>query len=665
MAFPIGWGRRAPIVIDAVAEALTDFPVHLDKDCFPAEALDSGSANKALSDGADLRFSTTSAGTTELPFEVVRWVQDAVAGNRKATVHVKVPALTVGATTTIYVWYKNASATMPAAGDANGRNAVWSSYAHVLHLNSTSAATNSTGATAWTYEGTPASTYEGPAGLMLDLDGTDDAVQGPSYNPSDHLLELLVQCDATADQVVVGRSLTGGSAHVSETVWVSSSKPTAFIDTDGALSYGYSFADTVNASTSAVELWQVRNRSTAGGQVVTKALPSAEQSHQAWANNGTYLYSIGGHQLTTSSPVTNNNRYNPGTDSWSTLTALPVARWGMASAILSGKIYCMGGTTNGTAASSRNDIYDIAGDSWSAGAALPASLTASVAQGQSACTDGTYIYVMAANVLERYDPVGDSWTSRATHPVALGTWQSLICDGTYIYCLGGSALNANIRRYVIGTNTWDAAVYDVAPYAAWAMVCEPVGDGTYLIGFGRKGSSLEQSAELYNWNLSSKVWTQLNRFDMPTNAAAAAVISSKLYVYGAWVIGKAETYSFGHHACYNLSTGVWDTVPAVVEFARDGTWISGRILTSAPYAGSGRWYVGRQDGLTTLRSGAKVGEVRISASARSKEWMRQTRATLMTASSFAAVGTAVDAPIFLPAWAHGSNSIVGSGLPGG
>ena len=644
MAFPTGWGRRAAIVIDAVNEALTDFPVHLDRDCFPAEALDSGSANKALSDGADLRFSTTTAGTTELPFEVVRWVQDATLGNRKATVHVKVPALSVGATTTIYVWYKNASATMPAVGDANGRNAVWSSYAHVLHLNDTSAATNSTGATAWTYEGTPASTFEGPAGLMLDLDGTDDAVQGPSYNPNDHLLELLVQCDSTADQIVVGRSLTGGAAHISETVWVSSSKPTAFIDTDGALSYGYTFADTVNASTSATELWQVRNRSTAGGAVVSKALPSAEQTHQAWANDGTYMYSIGGHQFTITSPVTNNNRYSPSGDSWSSMTALPVARWGMACCYLSGEIFCMGGTTDGTAASSRNDIYDVAGNSWSAGAALPASLTASVAQGQRACTDGTYIYVMAAGTLERYDPAGNSWTALATQPGTPGNSQSLICDGTYIYSIGGSNVPTNIRRYVIATDTWDVTVYDVAPYGAWAMVCEPVGDGTYMIGFGRLGSGQEQSSALYNWNPSTKAWTQLNAFDMPTNAAASAVISGKLYVYGGWVIGKAETYSFGHHACYNISTGLWETVPAVVEFTRDGVWISGRILTAAPFAGSGRWYVGRQDGLTSLRSGAKVGELRISASARSKEWMRQTQATLKTASSFAAVGVAETPP---------------------
>lgn len=641
MAFPAGWTRRAPIVIAAVSEALSSFPVHLDAACFPAEALDSASGNKALTDGADLRFSSDAAGTTELPFEVVRWVQDASAPNRRATVHVKVAALSTGATTTIYVWYGNASATMPAVTDANGRNAVWSSYAHVLHLGSTSAASNATGGTDWTFEGSPASTYDGPAGLMLDLDGTDDAVQGPVYNPDDHLLEILVRPDATTDQIVVSRSLTGGAATISELLWVTGAKPGLSVDTDGALNYTHSFNDTTNASTAAVELWQVRNRSTAGGQVVSKALPAAEQTHQGSASDGTYLYSIGGHQLSPESPIAANNRYDPATDTWASMAALPLARWGLAAVHLGGKIYCMGGATTLSTFSARNDIYDIATNTWSVGVDIPAAVQGD--QGQTACTDGTYVYLNTSRELVRYDPVADTW---ATLPDAAlldpVNWGAMVVDGGYIYLFG----RALVQRYSIAGNSWDSpTAWDTIPGgSAWARAIAPVGDGTVMVAFGRTGTG-EQLSQLYRYTPSTKVWQQLNSFDMPTNATAHGVFGGKFYVYGAWVIGKSETYSLGHHACYNISTGLWETVPAIVEFARDGTWIGGRILTTAPYASAGRWYVGRQDGLTSLRSGAKVGELRISASARSKGWMRATRSTLVAASTFSAVGAAADAPV--------------------
>lgn len=641
MTFPVGWLRYAPIVIQAVEDTLVNFPVHLDRDCFPTEALDSASGNKALSDGADLRFSSDLAGTTELPFEVVRWTQDATLGNRRATVHVKVPGLSITATTTIYVWYKNSGATMPAAGAANGSQAVWdSSFKGVYHLGSTSTALDSTSnATSGTWEGSPAATADSPVGTGVDFDAVDDAVSFGTTNYNDNLYELVLKLDATSDQIVFGKTSSTAS-DASMSVWVSSTKPTGFADTDGAIPYGYTFADTSAGSTANWEYWAIRNRSTAGGAVVSKALPTQEQTHQAWASDGTYMYSIGGHQLTIGSPVAYNQRYNPAGDSWTTLTVIPAARWGMGSCYLGGKIYCFGGTTDGATASSRLDIYDIAGNSWSAGTALPASLTTGVYQGQRACTDGTYIYVFSNQNLERYDPGGNSWSAMTTNSLNTGTWQSLICTGGYIYVIGGFNLNTTIPRYSIAGNSWTAG-YDVAPYAAWAHLCEPKGDGTWMVGFGRQSGS-EQFSVLYNYDPVNKVWTKLRSFDLPTNAVAAGVFSSKLYVYGAWVIGKTETYSFGHHACYNISSGDWETVPAVIEFVRDTNWIAGKVVGTALYAGTGKLYIGRQDGYGSLFSGAKVAHFRRSNSARSKAWMKSTRTTLMSASTFSTIGSPVD-----------------------
>lgn len=660
MAFPAGWTRRAPIVISAVGSDLVDFPVHLDAACFPAETLDNASVNKAKADGGDLRFSADSDGAVELASEVRRWVQDASPANVRAEVHVKVPALSRSTTTTIYVWYANAAATKPAATDPNGSQAVWDSgFVGVYHLDNTSSVENSTGGTAGTPEGAIAATAESPVGLAIDLDGVNDAIAFGTSNANNSTLEIVVKPDAITDQIVIGKS--GGSpASYSKGIWVSASKPTAFFETSSVLPYDMTVADSINAQTANYEHWVIRNRAS---DAVTMALPAVNQTHQARCSDGTYIYSIGGHSGNPSAPVTSHQRYDPAGNSWTTLTAAPAARWGAACVHLAGKIYFMGGATNPSTVSSRNDIYDIAGNSWSVGAALPAALTASVIQGHRACTDGTYVYVFAGPSVQRYDPVGDSWAAITTMPVSPGTWQSLICTSGSIYVIGGSNASTAVYRYDISGAAWDGAAWDAAPYGAWAHVCEPVGDGSWLFGFGRYPSGNEQSRALYRYTPATKTWAQLDPYDLGGNAFASGIIGGKLYVFGAWFVGRREDLTFGHHACYSITSGAWETAPAAMDFVRDGIGVGG-MLSSAPFYTSGaQLYIGRQDGYGSLFSGAKVSEMRNSSVARSRDWLIATKQTLLSASIFSVVGAAETPPLIIALAGVGMSTALGSASP--
>jgi hypothetical protein len=129
MAFPTGWTKKCPLVIDADQVSgtanLTDFPVLLTEVNFPSTIFDNTQTT-----GADLRFTSDSAGTTELAFEVVTWDTT----DDKAEVWVKVPTVDYDDDTTFYVWYGNAEATAYAVTDTYGRNAVWSDYLAVWHL---------------------------------------------------------------------------------------------------------------------------------------------------------------------------------------------------------------------------------------------------------------------------------------------------------------------------------------------------------------------------------------------------------------------------------------------------------------------------------------------------------------------------------------------------
>ena len=79
--------------------------------------------------GADIRFSSDAAGSTQLPHEVVNWDVD----NSEAEVYVKVS--TVSTTTTdVFVWYNNSTATPLARTDTYGSDNAWGSqYKGLFH----------------------------------------------------------------------------------------------------------------------------------------------------------------------------------------------------------------------------------------------------------------------------------------------------------------------------------------------------------------------------------------------------------------------------------------------------------------------------------------------------------------------------------------------------
>jgi hypothetical protein len=138
MAFPVGWQRVCPLVIQQSlvnAGRLKNFPVLITAACLPAEMVTTGDPNAAQSDGGDIRFSADSAGLTQLACEVVLWSQNAVPANAKAELWVQVPAIGGVYNTTIYVWYKaGGGLTQPAANATFGSQAVWAGYAAVYHL---------------------------------------------------------------------------------------------------------------------------------------------------------------------------------------------------------------------------------------------------------------------------------------------------------------------------------------------------------------------------------------------------------------------------------------------------------------------------------------------------------------------------------------------------
>lgn len=84
-------------------------------------ALTAGQVKALYQGGADLRFTTDSAGTTEVPFDIV----SITPGSSLAEIHLKLPTLYYNQNTDFYIWYGKNDATPYEATDTYGSNNVW------------------------------------------------------------------------------------------------------------------------------------------------------------------------------------------------------------------------------------------------------------------------------------------------------------------------------------------------------------------------------------------------------------------------------------------------------------------------------------------------------------------------------------------------------------
>jgi hypothetical protein len=166
---------RQKITIDAtkVAADLTDFPIYLDTD-----DLSTGFYTNAKSDCSDVRI-TLADGTTEIPREIV------FCDGTNGEIHFKAAGTLSGSfDTSYYIYYGNAAASDYAVSATYGRNAVWSDYDAVYHMNEdpSGSAPQMIDSTGNSNDGTSAGSMTsgdlvtGKLGEGIDFDGTNDYI---------------------------------------------------------------------------------------------------------------------------------------------------------------------------------------------------------------------------------------------------------------------------------------------------------------------------------------------------------------------------------------------------------------------------------------------------------------------------------------------------------
>lgn len=129
--FDSNWTYKVPVEINpnkvGTTTAITSFPVYLNLADLPSSFF-----TNAKSDGCDVRV-LESDEATETAFELVSY-----SAGGTGELHFMADSLSTTSTSTFYVYYGNSGASCYAATDTYGKNAVWSAYGGVWHLNSAS-----------------------------------------------------------------------------------------------------------------------------------------------------------------------------------------------------------------------------------------------------------------------------------------------------------------------------------------------------------------------------------------------------------------------------------------------------------------------------------------------------------------------------------------------
>lgn len=96
----------------------------------------------------------------------------------------------------------------------------------------------------------------------------------------------------------------------------------------------------------------------------------APRDHLAMASDGRVAFAVGGRRLGPDALSAQLDRYDPATDAWATLAAMPTARGGLGAAVAGGRLVAAGGEDS-SRTFAQVEAYDVAAGAWSALPDLP------------------------------------------------------------------------------------------------------------------------------------------------------------------------------------------------------------------------------------------------------------------------------------------------------
>ena len=263
-------------------------------------------------------------------------------------------------------------------------------------------------------------------------------------------------------------------------------------------------------------------------------------------------------------------------------TDMPTPRYNLSISVVNGKIYAIGGRSDGDEALSTTEVYDPVTKTWSPFAPMPTprySLSASVVAGEIYAIGGTKGSSVLPTV-EVYDPVTNTWTSKASMPTPRQHLSTSVVDGK-IYAIGGAKeTSVQSNRTILPTvEVYDPVADTWTPKTnlptARAMLSTSVIDGKiYAIGGGKGTNAAFVTTEFYDPDTDK--WTGAANLSIPRSWFATCVINGKVYAIGGWLVDNAVMKTV---EVYDPVQDIW-TRKADLQIPRGGHGacvINGRI----------------------------------------------------------------------------------------
>lgn len=227
--------------------------------------------------------------------------------------------------------------------------------------------------------------------------------------------------------------------------------------------------------------------------------------------------------------------YNPFTNIWAQAAPLPFGNDHHAAAVADGKLYVFGGVSPDTY------VYDPVGNTWKFVARMQSAHNgtpaAAVIDGKIYCAGGSS-GATSVNVLEVFDPQTNTWTRRQPMSIARNHCAGAAIDGKFYVAAGRGSSNAGsaLEVYDPATNSWSRKAPMPTPRSGVAAAAV---NGELFV-FGGEGSRMYPEVEAYNPRTDS--WRRLPDMPTPRHGIWASVIGNKIYLPGgATVVGFGGT----------------------------------------------------------------------------------------------------------------------------
>jgi N-acetylneuraminic acid mutarotase len=326
---------------------------------------------------------------------------------------------------------------------------------------------------------------------------------------------------------------------------------------------------------------------TLGGAVNNLAQPTQARDEVAYVAVGSKLYFIGGKD---GSSVIQQSMdiYDIASNTWSTGAAPPVGRESVTAVHRAGVIYLVGGKTGTSTYYNTVYAYDIAANSWS----LSSVVTPATVADDQAVIIGDNFYLVrgepggttqsANSALYKYSFSTGLWASGLTNlPASRAASASFDYNGKFHVFGGhtGGVANQKCYRYEDGTNTW-VALADQPLILSEAIPLVP-GNGLIYICGGMNNSNVVSSAIL-TYNPTNNTWA--NNLTMPRNRTRAAgmMVGNRAYLAFGTGTTSMDAMDFGCDIGVAASAGTAESVAGGLPVTNVTTGQVGNTVSFSP-----------------------------------------------------------------------------------